>query len=94
MGIGESYYKMDKKTRNEIEKQYQKNILRIYNKHHIQPSIIVEYLYMKQDNEDEALEMLTQEIQRSLLYNHTLAYTDYSSTVNETVHHILNELLR
>lgn len=85
---------MPLKTRNELEKQYQKNVLRIWNKHHIQPSITVEYLYMKQDNEKEALEMLTQEIQRSLLYNHKLNYGDYSSTVDRTVNQILSELKR
>ena len=85
---------MTRKTRNDLEKEYQKNILRIWNKHHVQPSITVEYLYMKQDNEDEALEMLTQEIQRSLLYNHTLSYSDYSLTVERTIRNILNELQR
>ena len=85
---------MEKKTRNDLEKEYQKNVLRIWNKYHIQPSIIVEYLYMKQDNEQEALEMLTQEIQRSLLYNNSLNYSDYSQTVDKTVIHILNELRR
>lgn len=85
---------MQKKTRNELEKQYQKNVLRIWNKYHVQPSIVVEYLYMKQDNKDEALEMLTQEIQRSLLYNNSLNYSNYSQTVDKTITHILNELKR
>ena len=85
---------MKRKTRNELENEYQKNILRIWNKHHIQPSIITEYLYMKQENEKEALEMLTQETQRSLLYNHPLRYNDYSQTVDNTIHQILNELRR
>lgn len=85
---------MQRKTRNDIEMKYQKNILRIWNKHHIQPSIIVEYIYMKQDNEKEALEMLTQEIQRSLLYNNTLNYSNYSYTVEKTVNQVLNELSR
>lgn len=85
---------MPGKTRNELEKDYQKNLLRIYNKHHIPPSITLEYIYMKQDNEAEALEMLTQEIQRTLLYNHTLSYSDYSQTVEQTVKAVLNELSR
>lgn len=49
---------------------------------------------MKQDNEKEALEMLTQEIQRSLLYNNTLNYSNYSYTVEKTINQVLNELSR
>lgn len=81
-----------KKTREELRKQYETNIMKIWNKEHIPPSIVSEYLYMKQENEEEALQMLTQEVQRSLLYNNPLMYNDYSNTVDRTINQILNEL--
>lgn len=81
-----------KQTRTELKKQYNNQLQKIKHDHHIQPSIILEYLYMKQDNEEEALEMLEQEIQRTLLYSHTLSYHNYSETVTETINQILTEL--
>lgn len=83
---------MIKKTRKELEREYHRNITKIWNKLHIQPSITLEYLYMKQDSEEEALEMLTQEIQRTLLYSNSLNYTDYSQSVDITVNRVMNEL--
>lgn len=81
-----------KKTRTELKKQYQQNLQEIKHQYHIQPSIIIEYLYMQQDNKEEARQMLTQEIQRSLLYNNTLNYSNYSESVDKTITHILKEL--
>lgn len=81
-----------KKTRTELKNSYNDKLQTIKKEHHVQPSIVLEYLYMKQDNEKEALEMLTQEIQRSLLYSHSLSYSNYSETVDETISQILKEL--
>lgn len=78
--------------RNELQKKYNHTLQKIRNKYNIQPSITLEYIYMKQDNEQEALEMLTQEVQRSLLYNNALAYTDYSGRVDYTINNIINEI--
>jgi len=83
---------MTKKTRSELQTKYKQQLQRIWNRYHIQPSITVEYLYMKQHNEKEALGMLTQEVQRSLIYNNSLAYTDYSAQVDYTIEKILKEL--
>jgi len=80
--------------REELQKKYQKNILRIWKKHHIQPSIILEYLYMKQNDEQEALQMLTLEIQRSQIYNNTLSYSNFTDTINQTTQQVLQELKR
>ena len=84
----------NKKTREELRKEYETSIMKIWNKQHIPPTIISEYLYMKQQNESEALQMLTQEVQRSLLYNNPLKYNDYSQTVDNTITQILNQLER
>jgi len=85
---------MTKKTRKELQQKYEKKLKKIKNQHHIQPSITLEYIYMKQDDEKEALEMLTQEVQRSLLYNNALAYSDYSGRVENTIKNIINEIKR
>ena len=79
------------KTREELNKEYQKSIKNIWTKYHLQPSITLEYIYMKQDNEKEAREMLTLEVQRTLLYNHNLSYSNYSDTVENTIQQIIGE---
>ena len=81
------------KTREELQKQYQKNILRIWNKYHIQPTTTLEYIYMNQSNPKEAKQMLQLEIERTLLYQ-TINYNNYSDTVQNTMKKILNELKR
>lgn len=83
---------MTKKTRSELEKEHHQKLEKIWNKHHVQPSITLEYIYMKQENEKEALEMLTLEVQRSLLYSNPLAYNDYSGKVDYIMQSIIKEL--
>lgn len=81
-----------KKSRKELKNEYSTQLKTIKHDYHIQPNIVLEYLYMEQDNKLEAKEMLEQEIQRSLLYGHSLSYSNYSETVDETIKNILNEL--
>ena len=80
------------KTREELHKQYNTQITKIWNKHHLQPSITLEYIYMAQTNKKEATQMLTLEVQRSLIYNNNLSYNNYSDTVEQTIQDILKEL--
>ena len=80
------------KTRTQLHKDYNKTIQQLWNTYHIQPSILIEYLYMNQENTQEATQMLRLEVQRALIYYNTLTYNNYTDTVEQTIQDIKQQL--